>query len=1105
MYPPGYGNQPAYGAFAPLATGTPFRPYTGFEGMENMMPGGMLGQGAMMAVQPMLQQAMNQTGMFAAGMGHSQNLYDVMRNAHFTRHHQEALRQASQMDKATFVGTFRGLAHATGTPFGLEQRRAAGALSGVMAQMAPMLAQMAPEFLESISGPMGSQTVMAHNMMLGGRYRVDPVTGRMGMSANTIGQVTENIFRDMKMQSNMSGMTAGQTGQLFDEMTRRGMMGGGGKVGLRDINMGAIPLAQLQKEANAAGLGIKIPADLSKMAPADLDKLRGLDSVQTQIRAFDADRIKRSLQPYSKAVAAMRDIFGDQGRPNAPMAEIIQGLEQLSQGNLATMAPDKLATMVRQTYNLAKNTGVSLESALGLQQMAAGTARAMGLDSSFAVTAMQGGLGFRAAVAQEGVTAGWGRSNADRLAAGDTNLRVRGTQSALANQLGALMRLNDTTKGGFGEDTVAGRMVAAVKRGDTQFIDPTTGQKRDLLMRGAEFSQILQASGISAGMADRALTDTTSNDEYKAKHAQIQDINRRSMPLDFRKWMKTQLGSRMEQEAESAGLSRDQSRAVTAGLGDKLSKALSTMDEKVLADPETRRAAMAKVIEKHAAEHPEFARILAANPALASQMAESGYAGLETNRKYKYKNLGSSMQDALRLMSDKTLNNVTAGEAAARAQGRMQDAFTVFNKGGVLSNFVGALQDMKPGGSVMELVGKTFGGVDMKDIKAKMGEAAEPLWAKMEEAKKLEAAIKEEKDPDKRRELSAKHDAVASEVATMAKNMQDTAQAAGLDTRGSGLTKEQIGEAKLAGKELREMQGSLRRGGTKLDDAFWKSEKGEIFREATKNFLGSAESVVMQAFADDTIMARGGVGALKEQKAWKKNHQKLEALARKYTGGDIAKLVGGGFDAKDKDAIMQEVSNAQSGIGASVMYFDQLSSNPTKLREMSPEEKEKFDKELTAARTEDDPDQVLRRLAKVHGMDPEKFAESTSGKKALEALKDPARLKKVLEQLPGAEKAVAGGAPSAELGLGDDAGDKMKRLFANYDERPGGALSEDEKQMQLRKDLEGLDVATGKKGEGTGSGEGGEIKLSGTVKVTGDGDLDFSGATAVRNPSAGTT
>jgi hypothetical protein len=64
-----------------------------------------------------------------------------------------------------------------------------------------------------------------------------------------------------------------------------------------------------------------------------------------EARSVDASRITDSLKRYSKAVAAIRDVFGDNGRPDAPMNELLSALDGLTANTSSMLAPERHFTM----------------------------------------------------------------------------------------------------------------------------------------------------------------------------------------------------------------------------------------------------------------------------------------------------------------------------------------------------------------------------------------------------------------------------------------------------------------------------------------------------------------------------------------------------------------------------------------------------------------------------------------------------------------------------------------------------------------------------------------------------------------------------------------
>jgi hypothetical protein len=193
----------------------------------------------------------------------------------------------------------------------------------------------------------------------------------------------------------MKGISAGQLGGIAENLSLRGLVSGSefGRAGLMR-NLGGIDQTTLMARAQAANAGAGIAGikqdkagnvDLSAVSAADLDQLTKDDPVAAKLREFDATKVKKSIQSYVGAMAAMRDIFGDAGHPNAPIPALMQALEGMTSGAMGQVDPSKLGQMARQTYYLAKTAGISADTAMVMQQDAAVRGQQLGIESPFAI------------------------------------------------------------------------------------------------------------------------------------------------------------------------------------------------------------------------------------------------------------------------------------------------------------------------------------------------------------------------------------------------------------------------------------------------------------------------------------------------------------------------------------------------------------------------------------------------------------------------------------------------------------------------------------------------------------------------------------------------
>lgn len=788
------------GGYVPFATGwqhTRRLPYEGIPGFDT--PLGMM---AGMAMQPAAYRMFGQVGMMPMGVGHDQNVFDRLMNQRFSQMQLRSMQEAAQADRDSYMQTFRGLAALTGTPFGAEQRRAAMSLSNIATTFAPALAETMPEFLDQMGGMRGSATVMARRMIDAGRYRVDPVTGRMGMSAETVGAASRRLFDDLYSAENlpeMRGITAGKAGSLFNELQLRGLIGTaaseGRQFGYRgDDPRGATMRAlddlsrrspnDLKRAADATG--VDISGGINKLSAADLDKLNLDPRVSDKIRSFDVERIKKAIQGYTGVVTAMRDIFGDMGHANAPMQQLMAGVEAMTAGSMAQLDPGKLSGMVRQTYNLAKQSGVSLDNALILQQHAGAKAQAMGLESIFAVHATQGSLGFGGAYRGQGHAAhtAWGAMNADQVQQLDANLRVQAAGSSMANRMAVAMRLRDQG-GGFEKGSDAERYTSAINAGLNSWTD-STGKTRSLMTTDKEFIQMMSGNGRTEGDVRSLLGQRDTNREYVEKY-RMTDIVRRAQGTDE---LHPFIGNRMQETLYSRlvgqGVSAKEARDAAAGISQTVTKRMFDMSPAEFADTTTRNQMIGGFIEEELARSGKGDLLKNMTPEQRDQFfkttADSFYGsanrGIGTSQYRAFGNL----QNIHRLTNKTTLDEADRQQMQARFSAEMQEALSPLGHGSILQRAVSSLQNYRPGDpkGMTGFLAEALGGVKIDDINRSLVPHFEKIRDKQSAIEALQDKIRNEKDPAARGQLMEQLETARRELNSQAKDLAKMGEQFGL-------------------------------------------------------------------------------------------------------------------------------------------------------------------------------------------------------------------------------------------------------------------------------------------------------------------------------------
>lgn len=738
-------------------------------------PGGMLGPLgsnplAVMLGQSLLNKSFAGAGYMPAQFSPGTNLFRQMEAKAYAQARQTALAQAASADRMTHMEILQGLAKATGTPFGLQQRRAAGVIASDLSLIAPTLAQAMPEMYDALHGARGSAVVMAEGIHRGGRFQRDPATGRMklsGESAAAISRtISEQFFGPGADLASFRGLSMGQVGLMYDELANRGMLGRGLGTLSRDDRISllaadpegrreaidklaredATSFERLRSRVGAArpdlGLAGKT-ADEARQAMAGLDKdvaphleeiLKSSSPTHADdlARRFDAKTVGGRLKNLAGAVSAMREIFGDMGRPNAPMGELLSGLEALTQGGMATMTPAELERMARTTGVLARTTGMGLQAMVGLTAQGGAAADQLGIGRGWAVQAAQGSAAFGAALGQSGRLANPapGLGSRDELTLIDNQLRIRAGNSDLMNRMGAAARYVELERaagrGAAVDQTALGRYVSAAIAGQNEFVmDPSKpGDKTKLLdIERDQLLQMFQQAGASSPSAQNFLLGKASNLNV-AQRLNFQRLGRAEQGAEMARFLASPLTAAMTAELTPT-LGADKARQVARAIGERQGFAmlgrLEGADAKFnisdadLKDAGRRSAAMSDLAADTIARMAPGAKV---DRGALERASEAAWGQLDqsvkTNRLYSgYK----SAINLITLHSKDTIRLAESVEDDARVKAEMETAVAPLAKVGPLAR----VMDLFRRGDVTDpssFLAQALGGVDPAQAQA---------------------------------------------------------------------------------------------------------------------------------------------------------------------------------------------------------------------------------------------------------------------------------------------------------------------------------------------------------------------------------------------------
>lgn len=744
-------------------------------------PAGMLAQ---MFLEPTLQ-GMLGPGFVPGQFNQTHNLYDHYRRRAQFQAMQASMSAAAESDQQQYVALLRGMAAAAGVSWTDDRERAARAMAQDMGKISPMLAQIMPDTFDRMHGGRGSAVIMAQGMFAGGRYRLDPVTGMLGMSGDSVTQVNRELYDRLYGPgadlTAMRGLGAGRAGQLFDEMSRRGMM------------PRALSRPEQLREIAARDLrGRGADTDAEAMANA-IGELRDLASPQLEakIRQLEASRVGDRVKSMAGAVAAMKDVFGEMGRPDAPMSELIEGLQVLTQGGLATMTPGRVEGLVRDAANLARRTGMGMDNMTMLMATAAQRADAMGLDRGFGVTAGLQAAAFGSAYANTvGGAPAWGRGDRERMVAIDSQLRLNAADSQVANQLAATVRLGRDV--GFKEGSEADAAYRAVQAGQKTYT--FEGQTRSVYADPGRWRDVMAAGGVDAGLA-AAYRGQTAFNQKTVDDAGLTGLAR-ELQADVD--VAPRLNRAYQRAARQAGITDP---ALLGLLGDSAAAGLlGDLPAEALQDP----ARVAEFLAGRAG--------VAANDPRMEQVRRAallGWGEVEQMVKTNPRLRGYKSADQFVMSHRRGTHRETAAQVEeAQQESRLQSALAGMGSGGPLERLVDAVAGATPDTPFADLAKATLGWIPEGEVGKRLEGTVREMQAEIKKFRETDPAAvgREARTLDKRRlENQAK-----------ARALHDQAQALAGEsaaTRVGGVTPGQREEARrqqaLEAQLVRDGQGQV--------------------------------------------------------------------------------------------------------------------------------------------------------------------------------------------------------------------------------------------------------------------------------------------------------
>ena len=675
---------------------------------------------------PMLQTQMGAAGLVPSQMMPQQNLYDQMQGQQFSAGQLRAMEYGAKRDAETYKEFFSGAYTAMG--FDPTAHKAPGhikTLSDDVAYLAPYLAMSMPEDFDAMHGRRGSALVLSQAMHRAGRHQVDPTTGGSGMRADTAGRMAAEIFDTTygpgATLEAMRGVSAGGAGMLYEDMLHRGLL---------DPSVGLMSRTEQEREVRGLKLGTADYDRIAKRVSKETGKTFAASEVQhahafgtagagrqeltdDMLTTVDAAKVKGRLTDMTAAVSAMRDIFGDAGNANAPMAELMQALDQLTQGGLSSKSPGQLEQLVRKTNYLAKAAGVSMDVVMGLTAQGGGIADRFGLDRAFVPQMLQSTLAFGGAATHAGLfsTPAWGASDKEKLTLMYQQLGLSAAASPNANRIGALIRMNDRDL--FDKTaTPAGKrlaaLAAAAKSGDAKTM---AGSE---VTDDVEFGRLAREAGINSFTFHSLLNAREANQEPSNQYNIGKLTQNMQFETDITPVIQAAFGGQLMASLQTAGV--PDSGVLANKIGNRVAEGLLKSDPKERGDPAKRNAMITKLLQdatrvelhKAGATPAQIADVSADRQ--MRKAAEAGWSDFDRSQRTYYR----SAEDTLRLNNPDVLAGMGKLEREAIIDGQTSSALAGAGSAGPLRNFVDAIREAKNDTGLDTIVYKTLGGFDQK-------------------------------------------------------------------------------------------------------------------------------------------------------------------------------------------------------------------------------------------------------------------------------------------------------------------------------------------------------------------------------------------------------
>lgn len=632
------------------------------------------------------------------------------------RNRDQILRQRAAMsggleqDRQIWQRYIRSAVEISGLRWNDRRQQEAALLARDLTPLMSTFAMMMPETYDSFMGPRGSSYVMAGQTYLASRFLRDPVTGTAGMSDASLSSFNRALYRRLFEGDNPAGLRygfgAGAAGTMVNELLRRGyapsMVGG---EGAREPRLDAPTSVASLLGGLGPGMASGLGAFSAEMAGSGRGSVPTAEQIRMRLRGVD--RMASHYTSYMQVLGAVRDAFGDAGMSNPSMEQLINTIESLTQGGLATTSPGDLNVQIRRIQALNNTAGVNLLESQRIAGTLAGLAPSYGFHRGNipGLVVSVGAARNAYAGLWSGVTSPFAETP-EQMNYREMQLRAGAAGSTVARHLAAMVGLSES--GLLAPDSEGAALVEALRNNRTTY--RFGGRERrvyDANRRPYDIAVGSAAAGINAGDIESYFNNQSMYSQY------IRD-NRFNIPS---------LAREMQFEVDVAPVVRTNlERNFGREYVEEIASGLFGRGRLALTPDQTRDMGVV-----------EMARRLVGTPAAAGRTEIQLRAALSNSignasAVLEFQGLGPfSVQQRTQFGS--YLDRIRETELRTSADALLNDAFSGLNRTSLMSRIVNSVATAGPRTSITDLVASVIGSTRTSAIMGRLGGPLERIRA----------------------------------------------------------------------------------------------------------------------------------------------------------------------------------------------------------------------------------------------------------------------------------------------------------------------------------------------------------------------------------------